>query len=141
MTATPFEVVRALPRPIDALDRVERLDAHGVTAVKAITGNEPFFTGHYPGHPIYPGVFVLEAVHQAALYFARQQLGRAVRLAEVRSIRFLAALGPGDTLRSDCACGVAGDGALLTVEARCSHDERVCAQVKLIYRIEAEAAC
>jgi 3-hydroxyacyl-[acyl-carrier-protein] dehydratase len=141
VTATPFEVVRSLPRPIDALDRVERLDAQGVTAVKAITGNEPFFSGHYPGHPVYPGVFVLEAVHQAALYFARQQLGRAVRLAEVRSIRFLATLGPGDTLRSDCTCVVAAGGDMLTVEAGCSRDERVCAHVKLIYRIEAKATC
>ena len=134
-----MSVLDSVPRPIDAVDRVDRLDAQGITAVKAVTGNEPYFVGHYPGHPIYPGVFLFEAVHQAALYFAHHQLRRTARLAEVRSIRFLAALGPGDTLQSECACRTTD--AQLAVDAECRQGERVCAQVKLIYRLEDGRPC
>ena len=60
------------------VDRVERLDPdQGITAIKAVTINEPFFQGHFPGRPIMPGVLIVEALAQAAGVLAVESLGLA----------------------------------------------------------------
>ena len=62
-------VMAALPHryPMLLVDRVESLDPDkGIVAIKAVTINEPFFQGHFPGRPIMPGVLIVEALAQAA---------------------------------------------------------------------------
>src|SRR3954463_10974875 len=57
-------VMAALPHryPMLLVDRVESLDPDkGIVAIKAVTINEPFFQGHFPGRPIMPGVLIGEA--------------------------------------------------------------------------------
>ena len=59
----------ALPHryPMLLVDRVERLEPDvSITAIKAVTINEQFFQGHFPGRPIMPGVLIVEALAQAA---------------------------------------------------------------------------
>lgn len=71
-------VMAALPHryPMLLVDRVERLDRdHAITAVKAVTINEGFFAGHFPGRPIMPGVLIVEALAQAAGILAVESLG------------------------------------------------------------------
>jgi 3-hydroxyacyl-[acyl-carrier-protein] dehydratase len=81
--AGPLDVRRvmaALPHryPMLLVDRVESLDpAQGITAIKAVTINEPFFQGHFPGRPIMPGVLIVEALAQAAGVLAVEALGLA----------------------------------------------------------------
>ena len=73
-------VMAALPHryPMLLVDRVERLDPDkGITAIKAVTINEPFFQGHFPGRPIMPGVLIVEALAQAAGVLAVEALGLA----------------------------------------------------------------
>jgi 3-hydroxyacyl-[acyl-carrier-protein] dehydratase len=73
-------VMAALPHryPMLLVDRVERLDPEkGITAIKAVTINEPFFQGHFPGRPIMPGVLIVEALAQAAGVLAVEALGLA----------------------------------------------------------------
>jgi len=79
----PLEVRRvmeALPHryPMLLVDRVERLERDvSITAIKAVTINEPFFQGHFPGRPIMPGVLIVEALAQAAGVLAVESLGLA----------------------------------------------------------------
>ena len=52
------------------IDRVISIDGNeSLVAIKNVTINEPFFTGHFPGHPVMPGVMQLEAMAQAAVFF------------------------------------------------------------------------
>ena len=73
-------VMEALPHryPMLLVDRVERLERDvSITAIKAVTINEPFFQGHFPGRPIMPGVLIIEALAQAAGVLAVESLGLA----------------------------------------------------------------
>ncbi|MEO6580494.1 MAG: 3-hydroxyacyl-ACP dehydratase FabZ [Sphingomicrobium sp.] len=73
-------VMEALPHryPMLLVDRVERLEPDiSITAIKAVTINEPFFQGHFPGRPIMPGVLIVEALAQAAGVLAVESLGLA----------------------------------------------------------------
>jgi 3-hydroxyacyl-[acyl-carrier-protein] dehydratase len=63
------EVMRRLPHryPMLLVDRVvECVSGERIAAIKNVTINEPFFDGHFPGRPVMPGVFILEAMAQAA---------------------------------------------------------------------------
>jgi 3-hydroxyacyl-[acyl-carrier-protein] dehydratase len=81
--AAPLDIRRvmaALPHryPMLLVDRVESLDPDkGIVAIKAVTINEPFFQGHFPGRPIKPGVLIVEALAQAAGVLAVEALGLA----------------------------------------------------------------
>ena len=73
-------VMAALPHryPMLLVDRVESLEPDvRIVATKAVTINEPFFAGHFPGRPIMPGVLIVEALAQAAGVLAVESLGLA----------------------------------------------------------------
>jgi 3-hydroxyacyl-[acyl-carrier-protein] dehydratase len=73
-------IMAALPHryPMLLVDRVEELVADtSIVAIKAVTINEPFFAGHFPGRPIMPGVLIVEALAQAAGILAVESLGLA----------------------------------------------------------------
>lgn len=72
------QVMAALPHryPMLLVDRVEELIVGtSIRATKAVTINEPFFQGHFPGRPIMPGVLIVEALAQAAGVLAVKSLG------------------------------------------------------------------
>ena len=74
------KVMAALPHryPMLLVDRVESLEPDvRIVATKAVTLNEPFFAGHFPGRPIMPGVLIVEALAQAAGVLAVESLGLA----------------------------------------------------------------
>ena len=73
-------VLAALPHryPMLLVDRVEDIvPDQSIRAIKAVTINEPFFQGHFPGRPIMPGVLIVEALAQAAGVLAIESLGLA----------------------------------------------------------------
>ena len=74
------KILAALPHryPMLLVDRVVSLDAEeGIHAVKAVSFNEDFFQGHFPGRPIMPGVLQIEALAQAAAILAMDALDLA----------------------------------------------------------------
>ena len=73
-------VMAALPHryPMLLVDRVEKIVPNkSIRAIKAVTINEGFFQGHFPGRPIMPGVLVIEALAQAAAVLAIESFGIA----------------------------------------------------------------
>lgn len=73
-------VMAVLPHryPMLLVDRVEELvNDERISAVKAVTMNEPYFQGHFPGRPIMPGVMQIEALAQAAGVLAMESFGLA----------------------------------------------------------------
>src|SRR3954452_22709759 len=73
-------IMAALPHryPMLLVDRVESVDPEkGIVAIKAVTINEPFFQGHFPGRPIMPGGLIVEALPQAAGVLVVEALGLA----------------------------------------------------------------
>ena len=109
-TVGPLDIRRvmaALPHryPMLLVDRVESLDPEkGIVAIKAVTINEPFFQGHFPGRPIMPGVLIVEALAQAAGILAVEALGLAgsgklVYFMAIEGAKFRQPVEPGVLLR------------------------------------------
>ena len=73
------KILAALPHryPMLLVDRVASLAEEEIHAVKAVSFNEDFFQGHFPGRPIIPGVLQIEALAQAAGILAIESLGLA----------------------------------------------------------------
>ncbi len=100
-------VMAALPHryPMLLVDRVESLERDkSIVAIKAVTINEPFFQGHFPGRPIMPGVLIVEALAQAAGVLAVESLGLAnsgklVYFMAIEGAKFRAPVEPGALLR------------------------------------------
>jgi 3-hydroxyacyl-[acyl-carrier-protein] dehydratase len=99
------EIMRILPHryPFLLIDRVLELEqGKRVVAVKAVTANEPQFTGHFPGRPIMPGVLMVEAMAQAgavAVLSLDENRGKLALFAGIDECRFRRTVVPGDTLR------------------------------------------
>ena len=98
------EVMRLLPHryPFLMIDRVIRSEGETkMTAVKQVSINEPFFQGHFPGHPVMPGVLQVEAMAQAASLLVLRQpehTGKMGYFMSADSVKFRKPVMPGDTL-------------------------------------------
>ena len=96
------KVLAALPHryPMLLVDRVIALDEESIRAVKAVSFNEGFFQGHFPGRPIMPGVLQIEALAQAAGILAVESMGLAgsgklVYFMAIEEAKFRAPVEPG----------------------------------------------
>ena len=104
------EIERLLPHryPFLLVDRVVEFQKDKrVLAYKNVTCNEPFFTGHFPGHPVMPGVLVIEALAQAGGLLTQLSRdpgagdGQTFYLVKVDNAKFSRMVVPGDRLELD----------------------------------------
>ena len=99
------EIMELLPHryPFLLVDRiVEWEPGKRIVGIKNVTINEPYFQGHFPGHPIMPGVLIVEAVAQAGGILALKAMGGEKRIAYFAGIdncKFRRPVVPGDQLR------------------------------------------
>ncbi|BDU22689.1 3-hydroxyacyl-ACP dehydratase FabZ [Dyella sp. GSA-30] len=105
------QIQQLLPHryPFLLVDRVtELVPDKSIVALKNVTINEPFFQGHFPGHPVMPGVLIVEAMAQTAGLLT--QISSRLKgntgsplfyLAKVDNARFSAIVAPGDQLRME----------------------------------------
>ena len=99
------ELRQALPHPGFGLllDRVEIESREKLTGLKVMTVNEEFFNGHFPGHPIMPGVLQIEAMKQLAELSARPELAKSadedIHIAKMEKVKFRKPVVPGDRIR------------------------------------------
>ena len=107
----PIDVIKIqsiLPHryPFLLVDRVIELEPNKrIRAIKNVTINEPFFQGHFPGHPVMPGVLVVEAMAQAgglltqlSLEETPEKSEKLFYLVKVDNARFSKMVVPGDQL-------------------------------------------
>lgn len=98
------EIMGILPHrfPFLMVDRIVAFDGDGkCTGVKAVSINEPYFQGHFPGHPVMPGVLQLEAMAQVASVAFARHIGMANKIGYFMSaddVKFRKPVFPGDTL-------------------------------------------
>jgi 3-hydroxyacyl-[acyl-carrier-protein] dehydratase len=90
--------------PFLLVDHVERVDGEGIVARKMVSRNEPHFEGHFPGHPVMPGVLIVEALAQAgAIYAARltnfDPAKQVIYFMAIDKVKFRKPVVPGDALQ------------------------------------------
>lgn len=101
------EIMKILPHrpPFLLVDRIVELETgKRIVGLKNVTINEPFFPGHFPGHPVMPGVLIIEAMAQVACVLAILSSDESVRskvtyFAGIDSAKFRKPVFPGDQLR------------------------------------------
>lgn len=100
-------ILKKLPHryPILLVDRVLELEKDvRIKALKNVSINEPFFTGHFPSRPVMPGVLMLEALAQAAALLSFESMGTepgddtVVYFVGIDGARFKRVVEPGDQL-------------------------------------------
>ena len=104
------EILEYLPHryPFLLIDRVLEIDeGKRILALKNVTMNEPFFPGHFPHHPVMPGVLIVEAMAQAAAILSFKSMGikpgddSVVYFAGIDNVRFKRPVVPGDQIHFD----------------------------------------
>ena len=100
------EIMKVLPHryPFLLVDRIVELDeGKRVVGIKNVTINEPFFAGHFPGHPIMPGVLIIEAMAQVGgvllLGAMEKPESRVVYFTSLNNVKWRRPVKPGDQLR------------------------------------------
>jgi len=99
-------ILRILPHryPFLLVDKIiEFTPGVSLTGIKNVTINEPFFQGHFPGHPIMPGVLIIEGMAQAGGIMLLNQMENpqnyVAYFASIDNVKFRKPVLPGDTLR------------------------------------------
>lgn len=101
------EILDHLPHryPFVMIDRVILMElGKEITALKNVSINEPFFPGHFPHHPVMPGVLIVEAMAQAAAILSFKTMGKkptddsVYYFAGIDSARFKKPVSPGDQI-------------------------------------------
>jgi 3-hydroxyacyl-[acyl-carrier-protein] dehydratase len=103
---TTAEIEKLIPHrwPVLMVDRIVEYDpdAKRIVGLKGVTANEWFFQGHFPGLPVMPGVFQVEALAQTMAVYVAKQPGFGDRIglfAGIDELRFKRVVAPGDLLR------------------------------------------
>lgn len=139
------QIMERLPHryPMLLVDRVLEMEpGKRVVAIKNVSINEPFFTGHFPHHPVMPGVLIIEALAQAAALFSFEgntELNPADKriayyLVGVDEARFRKPVVPGDQLRLEVVADRISR-AICKYTAKATVDGQVVAEAKIMCAI------
>ncbi len=114
-----------------AFEKMKRL-----VALKSVTVNEPFFQGHFPGHPVMPGVLVLEALAQSAALLAMKSVEgdyskKVTYLTGIDEARFRRPVVPGDRLELHVEV-TRQRGAIFKVRCEARVDGEVAAEAEMM---------
>ncbi|WNZ88078.1 3-hydroxyacyl-ACP dehydratase FabZ [Streptococcus iniae] len=135
------EIIEALPHryPMLLVDRVLEVGEDSIVALKNVTINEPFFTGHFPKYPVMPGVLIMEALAQATgvLELSKEEnKGKLVFYAGMDKVKFKKQVVPGDQLVMTVKV-VKRRGTIAVVDAIAEVDGQLAASGTLTFAIAA----
>ena len=134
------QILKQLPHryPFLLVDRVVELEkGKRIVALKNVSMNEPFFTGHFPHRPVMPGVLMLEALAQAAALLAFDTLGvtpddkTVYYFAGIDGARFKRPVEPGDQLMLHAQLDRMKSG-IFKFKARATVGEELAVEAELI---------
>ncbi|HAW16655.1 3-hydroxyacyl-ACP dehydratase FabZ [Oceanospirillaceae bacterium] len=134
------EIREYLPHryPFLLVDRVTELNlGDSIVAYKNVTVNEPFFNGHFPDHPVMPGVLVIEAMAQAAGILGFKTMDKTPQDGSIYyfvgsdKLRFKRPVVPGDKLQLDAAI-VSEKRGIWKFECRASVDGQLVASATIL---------
>jgi 3-hydroxyacyl-[acyl-carrier-protein] dehydratase len=135
-------IERILPHryPFLLVDRVDEVGADKLIARKLVSRNEPHFNGHFPGHPVMPGVLIIEALAQAGALLAAQTVGfdpekQVIYFMAIDKARFRKPVVPGDLLMLEVAPLRKG-GAIWKLRGEAKVDGVVVAEAELLASIQ-----
>lgn len=130
--------------PMLLVDRVlEMVPGERIVALKNVTINEPFFTGHFPHQPVMPGVLIIEALAQAAAIFSFSKASGGLTLNNettsyylvgIDEARFRKPVVPGDQLRLEVNA-IRISKVICKYDAKAYVDGQVVAEAKLMCAI------
>jgi UDP-3-O-[3-hydroxymyristoyl] N-acetylglucosamine deacetylase/3-hydroxyacyl-[acyl-carrier-protein] dehydratase len=98
------DITKMLPHryPFLMVDKIMEMDSQGIVGVKNVTMNEPFFQGHFPDNPVFPGVMQIEAMAQVGGIFALSQVDNpeyySTYFMKIDGVKFKQKVLPGDTI-------------------------------------------
>ena len=101
------DILEVMPHryPILLIDRVLEMGEKTIRAIKNVTFNEPHFMGHFPGHPVMPGVLLVEAMAQAGGFLLLSQIedreNKLIYFTGIDNCRFRRPVVPGDQVVFD----------------------------------------
>jgi len=101
---TITDIERMLPHrfPFLMVDKIMEIGEESIVGVKNITMNEPIFTGHFPGNPVFPGVLMIEAMAQVGGIFALSKVEDphlySTYFMKIDNVKFKQKVVPGDTI-------------------------------------------
>ena len=129
-----FDILKLLPHrpPFLLVDRViEWETGKRCVGLKNVTINEPFFQGHFPGHPIMPAVLIIEAMAQAGgvllMNTVGDPLGKLVYFSGIDNARFRQPVIPGDQVRVNVS-KIHSRKLVWKFQGRCEVDGKVVAE-------------
>ncbi|MBS3916333.1 MAG: 3-hydroxyacyl-ACP dehydratase FabZ [Sulfuritalea sp.] len=134
------EILEYLPHryPLLLVDRVmEVVPGERIVALKNVSINEPFFPGHYPHHPVMPGVLVIEALAQTAAILSFKTMGgkpdnkSVYYFVGIDSARFKRPVSPGDQLIFEVSI-VANKRGIWKFAAKAKVDGQTAAEAELM---------
>ncbi len=134
-------VLDVLPHrfPFVMIDRVISIQGNEVlVGIKNVTINEPFFTGHFPGHPVMPGVLQLEAMAQAAgilLLRRSSSEGKVAFFMSADKVKFRKPVVPGDQLVITATLEKVRGNKLATARVECMVNEKAVSSASLMFSI------
>ena len=134
-------VLDVLPHrfPFVMIDRVVSIEGNELlVGIKNVTINEPFFGGHFPGHPVMPGVLQLEAMAQAAgiLLLRRGSAeGKVAFFMSADKVKFRKPVVPGDQLVITATLEKVRGNKLATARVECMVNEKAVSSASLMFSI------
>ncbi len=144
MDIRAIEAVLPHRYPFLLVDHVELIDDDRIVARKLVSRNEPHFEGHFPGHPVMPGVLIVEALAQAgALYAARltkfDPAKQVVYFMAIDRVKFRKPVVPGDVLKLEVVPLRKG-GAVWKMRGEAKVNDAVVAEAEFLASIQPRPA-
>lgn len=137
------EIKKYLPHryPFLLVDKIIEMEEKRIVGIKNVTVNEPFFQGHFPQHPVMPGVLIIEALAQTCGVLAlkrEENRGKLAYFASITNAKFKKPVFPGDTLTLEVDVTKYRIGRIVQVRGIAKVKDEIAAEAELLFAIVEE---